>query len=217
MKSYENNRPVADFICELCNEQYELKSQCGRIGRTIADGAYRTMIDRITSNSNPNFLFLSYNKRLLVTQLQLVPRHFLSVQAIKQRKPLAEGARRAGWQGCNIMMNEIAASGRIMLVQDGEACPKTDVLRAWQNTIFVRNHKESASRSWLLSIMRCIDELNKPNFTLEEIYGYEAELGTKFPENQNVKAKIRQKLQVLRDNGYLKFLGGGRYSRASNN
>ena len=30
---YENNRPVADFYCSKCNEDYELKSKKDKIGK----------------------------------------------------------------------------------------------------------------------------------------------------------------------------------------
>ena len=40
---YENNRPVADFFCPNCSEEYELKSKKDSIGVKIVDGAYRTM------------------------------------------------------------------------------------------------------------------------------------------------------------------------------
>ena len=62
LRRLANNLPVADFLCEDCGEQFELKSKGGRLGRKIADGAYRTMIERITSDANPNFLLLSYSK-----------------------------------------------------------------------------------------------------------------------------------------------------------
>ncbi len=213
MNSYGNNQPVADFFCGACNEQYELKSQARKIGRIVADGAYRTMVDRIISDTNPNFLFLSYSKEFTVIDLQLVPKHFLSVQAIKQRKPLAETARRAGWQGCNILMNEIASSGRIALVKDGEGCPKAHILRAWRNTMFIRSQGGLEGRSWLLNVMRCIDRLDKPCFTLGDVYGFESDLNARYPANRNIRPKIRQQLQMLRDNGYIKFLGNGIYSR----
>lgn len=51
----ENNRPVADFQCPSCGEIFELKSKDGRIGRKISDGAYDTMISRITSMTNRDF------------------------------------------------------------------------------------------------------------------------------------------------------------------
>ena len=59
---FENNRPVADFYCPSCNNEYELKSKNGVLGCKINDGAYSKMIDRITSNNNPDFFFMSYSK-----------------------------------------------------------------------------------------------------------------------------------------------------------
>lgn len=41
---FENNRPVADFYCQKCSEEYELKSKNGKLTNTITDGAYATMI-----------------------------------------------------------------------------------------------------------------------------------------------------------------------------
>ena len=45
----KNNLPVADMRCEHCGEIYELKSKNGKIGNSINDGAYDTMIQRISS------------------------------------------------------------------------------------------------------------------------------------------------------------------------
>lgn len=60
LNNYESNRPVADFYCEDCKSDFELKSKestKGLLGNKIADGAYDTMINRITSMQNPNFSF----------------------------------------------------------------------------------------------------------------------------------------------------------------
>jgi len=54
---YENNKPVADFYCNNCSEDYELKSRQNTIGAKIVDGAYRTMIERLQSTNNPNFFY----------------------------------------------------------------------------------------------------------------------------------------------------------------
>ncbi|QYX55774.1 hypothetical protein K1T73_11855 [Roseovarius sp. SCSIO 43702] len=51
----------------------------------------------------------------------------------------------------------------------------------------------------------------KEEFTLAEIYAFEDRLSQVYPGNNNVRPKIRQQLQVLRDNGFLEFLGAGRY------
>jgi type II restriction enzyme len=59
--------------------------------------------------------------------------------------------------------------------------------------------------------MRCIERLGKREFSLDEVYRFEAEFAKAYPGNQHIRPKIRQKLQVLRDNGYLEFLGKGTY------
>jgi type II restriction enzyme len=58
---YQNNRPVADFFCSTCAEDYELKSQNKAFGRRLVNGAYQTMIQRLGENQNPNLLLLNYD------------------------------------------------------------------------------------------------------------------------------------------------------------
>ena len=58
---YLNNQPVADFYCSNCREDYGLKSKQNNIGAKIVDGAYRTMMERLQSNKNPNLFLLSYD------------------------------------------------------------------------------------------------------------------------------------------------------------
>lgn len=52
---FQNNRPVADFYCPDCSNEYELKSKNGALGHKVMDGAYDTMIKRITGHENPDF------------------------------------------------------------------------------------------------------------------------------------------------------------------
>ena len=59
--------------------------------------------------------------------------------------------------------------------------------------------------------MSCIDELNKKEFTLDEVYDFENILYQKHPDNKHVKDKIRQQLQFLRDKGYIEFVSRGVY------
>ena len=62
--------------------------------------------------------------------------------------------------------------------------------------------------------MRCIERIGKNQFTLDEVYAFEDELKAAYPGNSHIRAKIRQRMQVLRDNGYLEFLGRGNYRLA---
>lgn len=59
------------------------------------DGAYATMIERITSLRNPNFFFLTYADNR-VNNFLLVPNTFFVPKIIEKRKPLAATAKRAG-------------------------------------------------------------------------------------------------------------------------
>ncbi len=58
-----------------------------------------------------------------------------------------------------------------------------------------------------------MEGLGRSAFSLEDVYACEAQLAALYPGNNNVRPKIRQQLQVLRDQGYLAFEGRGRYRR----
>lgn len=102
LNHFENNRPVADFFCHKCSEEFELKSKKGNFSSTINDGAYTTMMERVQADNNPNFFFLTYTKNFEVDNFLVLPKQFVTPKSIIKRKPLAPTARRAGWIGCNI-------------------------------------------------------------------------------------------------------------------
>lgn len=81
----------------------------------------------------------------------------------------------------------------------------------WAKTLFPRETKKTELKGWILDVMSCIDKLNKSEFTLQDVYNFENILSQKHPENKHIKDKIRQQLQFLRDKGYLRFLGNGKY------
>lgn len=212
VNDFENNKPVADFYCEDCNEEYELKSKKDSIGKKIVDGAYNKMIERLKSSNNPNFFFLNYNlHNYNVENFIVIPKHFFIPEIIEKRKPLSEKAKRAGWIGCNILLQSIPLSGKIFYVKNGKFENKRDILKNWQKTLFLRETKKVDLKGWILDVMSCVDSLNKNEFTLGEIYKFENILSKKHPENKYVKDKIRQQLQFLRDKGYLEFIKAGKY------
>ncbi|MBR5485366.1 MAG: restriction endonuclease [Oscillospiraceae bacterium] len=213
IKHFENNRPVADFFCPACKNEYELKSKNGILKNKINDGAYRTMIERITSNNNPDFLFMSYSKKeLQVRELILVPKHFFVPDIIEKRKPLAASARRAGWEGCNILIDKIPEQGKIRIISNGEVIDANAVIGK-VNKSKQFEIKDINSRGWLFDILNCVNRIPRQIFTLDEIYFFEKELQTKHPKNNNIKPKIRQQLQLLRDKGFIEFVGNGKYSK----
>lgn len=209
---YNNNKPVADFYCSRCSEDFELKSKKGRLGKKVSAGAYSKMIERINSSQKPNFFFMSYFlEPLNVNDFFVVPKHFFVSDMIEKRKPLSDTALRAGWIGSNIMFSQIPKAGQIFYVENSKIIPKKDVLDKWQKTIFLKQIKQSESKGWILDIMNCIDSLDKKEFSLQEIYNFEEDLSVIHPENKNIKPKIRQQLQFLRDKEYLEFIGDGIY------
>ena len=212
ISEYPNNKPVGDFYCSDCHEDYELKSKKDSVSKKIVDGAYKTMIERLQSSTNPNFFFLNYNlKNYKVVNFIVIPKHFFVPEIIEKRKPLSKNARRAGWTGCNILLSSIPESGKIFYIRNQQKQDKKKILKNWQKTLFLRESKGVDLRGWILDVMSCIDKLNKKEFTLEEVYGFENILYQKHPDNKHVKDKIRQQLQFLRDKGYLEFLGRGKY------
>jgi len=209
---YPNNQPVADFYCSNCKEDYELKSKQSTIGIKVLDGAYRTMIERLVSSNNPNFFLLNYDlSNFSVINFFVIPKHFFVPEIIEKRKPLSSTARRAGWVGCNILLNSIPKNGKIFFVRNRHVEPKEKVLAEWKKTLFLREEKEVFVKGWLLDIMRSIEKIGKREFTLDDIYNYENELSKFHPENKHIKDKIRQQLQILRDKGYLDFVSRGYY------
>ena len=211
IKHFENNRPVADFYCPSCNNEYELKSKDGDLGHKINDGAYSTMIERITSDDNPDFFFMSYSKReLKVRDFILIPKHFFTPDIIERRKPLAPTARRTGWIGCNILIDKIPKQGRIDIISNGEVIDINKVVYKVNRSNQLET-KDMNSRGWLMDILNCVNQILSKSFTLDEIYQFENFLHLKHPENNNIKPKIRQQLQFLRDRGFIEFLGNGKY------
>lgn len=213
IEHFPNNKPVADFYCPECHSEYELKSKNGVISHKVNDGAYETMIQRITSNENPDFFFMSYSKeKLCVMDFVLVPKYFFVPDIIEKRKPLAETARRAGWTGCNILVDKIPKQGRVEIISNGVIQSVSDVVNKVNRSGFLET-KDIAARGWLLDILQCVNQIATEKFLLADIYAFESKLSQKHPQNHNIKAKIRQQLQLLRDKGFIEFLGNGVYKK----
>jgi type II restriction enzyme len=212
LRRFNNNEPVADFYCEHCWEEYELKSKHGVVGKRVVDGAYDTMIERLKSDNNPNFFFLSYNKSTLaIRNFLAIPKYFFVPGIIERRKALSVTARRAGWVGCNIVMNDIPEFGKIFYIQNGVVKSRNEVLDKWSKTEFVKSTHDLDAKGWILDVPLCVERIKKQEFTLDEMYAFEGYLQAKHPLNNNVKPKIRQQLQFLRNKGLIEFVGRGQY------
>jgi type II restriction enzyme len=211
LAEFANNEPVADFYCANCKEQFELKSKKAKLSQIINDGAYETMLARINSDDNPSFFFLTYSPEFTVNNFLIIPKQFFKPEIIIKRKPLAATAKRAGWVGCNIDLRQVPESGKVFLVKDKTVIARDTVTQQFQKTLFLRRQSLD-SRGWTLDVWQCIDRLDD-KFTLKQVYAFADELQDKHPDNNHVKDKIRQQLQVLRDKGIIEFLGRGYYQK----
>lgn len=209
----EPNSPVKDYFCESCKAQYELKSKKAEgesFQATVADGVYRTMISRITSLDNPSFFFMHYDS-YEVNNLVIVPKCFFTPSVIEKREALADTARRAGWEGCNILMREIPTTAKIPIIRNRVVLPIHDVVSQYHR-IFNLQTKSIESRGWLMDTLHFVERFDEI-FTLNQMYAFVEELKQKHPSNNHIQDKIRQQLQFLRDKGIIEFKGRGIYKR----
>ena len=102
-----------------------------------------------------------------------------------------------------------------MVISNEQAIPPEDVRNAWSQFAFLGTG-ENAKGGWAADTLMCVREMQRASssneFTLVDFYtAFEGRLQAFHPENRNVRAKIRQQLQVLRSNGIVQFMGHGRY------
>lgn len=168
------------------------------------------MIDRITSLDNPSFFFMHYN-RYEVNNLIIVPKCFFTPDIIEKRNALSNNARRAGWEGCNILMQRIPATAKIPIILNGVTMPVADVISKYKR-VYSLQTKSMESRGWLVDTLHLVERLEE-TFTLKQMYDFCDELKIKHPNNNHIKDKIRQQLQYLRDKGFVEFKGNGVYKR----
>lgn len=170
IEHFSNNAPVADFFCPSCGCQYELKSKSGAFTHKLSDGAYDTMIKKITSNENPDFFLLSYSKKEYIVQnLAFVPKHFFVPQIIEKRNPLKPTARRAGWTGCNIIIEGIPKQGIISIIDKGKIISPKKVISQVKKSMLLETSNIDA-RGWIFDILNCVNSISTKEFTLKEVF-----------------------------------------------
>jgi len=210
LEQTRTNTPAVDFTCPRCQQRFQLKSQKGWNLRKITDAAYETMLVAIRADRTPNLFILQYSKAWLVQNLLLIPRVFFTESVIEKRRPLGPHAQRAGWIGCNILLGQIPPDGKIAVVASGLPLPESQVRSEFSRVRKLAELSPSL-RGWTVDVLNAIRKLGRAHFSLQELYAFESELKAAHPHNQNVRPKIRQQLQVLRDMGMLEFIAPGRY------
>jgi type II restriction enzyme len=206
-----HNTAAVDFTCPICCSPYQLKSQSKPFGSKILDSAYSEMKKAILEDRTPNLFVLHYDlPTWTVRTVILIPKFAFALSTLECRKPLAVTARRAGWVGCNILLDKIPTDARISIIAAGTPCAPSETRRAYQRLRPLEALKVE-KRGWTLDVLNVVRSLQKSAFELSEVYAKDGELAKLHPQNRHVRDKIRQQLQVLRDLRILEFLGNGTY------
>lgn len=205
------NTRSTDFTCKSCDHRYELKTFEYRPAKSLVDGAYESMIARILNGSAPTLLLLERSSSWDVISFSAINSVFLTPDIIDRRKPLSASARRAGWVGCNIRLDRIASDGEVHIIKNGIVRAKQDSRNDFQRFLQLKALKAD-KRGWTTLALSTVRSLGSNQFSLDEVYEKEQIFSSRFPDNHNIRAKIRQQLQVLRDLGYVSFDGRGHYS-----
>lgn len=101
-----DNTPVADFACSVCDSRYQLKGKNGRLGKKIPGAAYRPTVEAIRTGKMPEYVLVEFDTRFAtVVFVDAFPGRLITEDRVEARKPLQSTARRAGWQGCNIIID----------------------------------------------------------------------------------------------------------------
>jgi type II restriction enzyme len=210
-------RPLAhgtaaiDYFCPSCDSTFQLKSQCKPLGSKITDAAYSEMKRAILEDRTPNLYVLHYDLAAWsVRTLILIPSFAFTLSAVECRKPLAPTARRAGWVGCNIVLDKIPVSARIPIIQEGNVRPRQTVRDAYER-LRPLEKLQAEKRGWTLDVLQVVQSLNRKEFSLQDAYARADALAKLHPANRHVRDKIRQQLQILRDLDLIEFLGRGEY------
>ena len=206
------DKPVNDLFCRDCKADFELKSSKGNLWKTIPWWAYDIMMKEMANN--PMHLFiLKYAKDYTIKNFLVVPKYFFIPEIIQKRntsKVKQKNWKIRLWTWWNILFDKIPESWKIHYISNWTYKTRTEILKEWEKVKFLEKEK-SSSKGWIFDIMICIEKLNKREFTLQDIYAFENELKLKHPKNNNIKPKIRQQLQFLRNKKYLEFIEKWKY------
>jgi len=165
----------------------------------------------ISKNQTPNLFLLQYKlPQLTVENVLLVPHFAFSLSLLEKRKPLSSTARRAGWVGCNFLLDRIPLDAKIPVVNSGKTVSPAIVRKAYEKLRPLEKLKIE-KRGWTLDVLNAVRSLKKNEFALSEVYNHADQLAELHPHNHHIHDKIRQQLQVLRDLDLLQFLGAGSY------
>jgi len=115
-EKYKINEKSKDLICTSCNQKYQIKAKsvtrnqlnniiCKKQFKTIG-GEYWTTLNNI--NEKIDYLIILYEKQTYkIFNILYITNENINSNCIIPRNPLSINAKRAGWQGCIIIFDNI--------------------------------------------------------------------------------------------------------------
>ena len=207
LDKHKVDKPINDLFCIDCSNDFELKASKWKFSKMLPAWSYQKAVEAI--ENKPMHLFvLKYSQDYTITNFLVVPKYFFTSDIVKRRPNALKG--RPNYFMSDIDFSIIPESWKIHYISDWKYKTRTEILEEWNKVRFLEKEK-SSSKGWIFDTMICIEKLNKKVFSLQDMYDFENELKLKHPENNNIKPKIRQQLQFLRDKWYLEFVSSGKY------
>ena len=115
-EKYKTNEKSKDLICISCNQKYQIKAKSAtrkqvdnikykKQFKTLG-GDYSITLNNITEKID--YLIILYEKQSYkIINILYIKNENINSNCIMPRKPLSLTAKRAGWQGCSILFNNI--------------------------------------------------------------------------------------------------------------
>jgi hypothetical protein len=208
------NTRSKDFDCTNCDEHFQLKSSTKALRGKLTGGEYRTTLRSVESGHHPSLILMRYSRvTMTVLDVEFVHRACITASCLIPRLPLTATARRAGWQGTLFDLDQVPQTARVRAVFNGAFLPIRELEDQWAvaDRILL---KRPETRGWAADLLLIVDQL-PGEFALVDVYAFENDLARKHPENFNVRPKMRQQLQVLRDMGFITFGARGVYRKVA--
>jgi len=212
LNEYPANQKSKDVFCNLCDSEFQIKSSKKRFSEKITGAEYNTTLNSVRNGNHPSLMLLFYDENSMrVVDFEIIHYSFLKENCIIPRKPLSPSAKRRGWQGCLISICDVPKIARIFIVKDGSINNTEKAIEKWKASNTATRYSIE-SRGWLSDVLSIIDKQSS-TFDLDDLYAYENHFIKLHPSNNNIQAKIRQQLQIIRDMGMLEFIERGKYRK----
>lgn len=212
LDEYPANEKSKDVCCSICSTDFQIKSSKNRFSKKITGAEYKTTLNSVLNGNNPSLMLLFYNeKSMTVIDFQIIHHSFIIEKNIIPRKPLSSTAKRAGWQGCLIDIDEVPKIATVFIVKDGIVKNPENLNEKWITSNQAKG-LSADSRGWLSDVLSVVDK-QPDNFSLNDIYKHEHYFEALHPNNNNIQAKIRQQLQIIRDMRMIEFVNRGEYHK----